>query len=76
MVVVAALKSEKFLNLDYFSILFYSRQLKSYVVEIMSPLKSSMKCFCMRRKYLHLCPFRFSFVLLFLNFQVSILTPL
>lgn len=76
MVLVAALKSGKFLNLDYFSILLYSRQLRSYAVEIMSPLKSSMKCFCMRRKYLHLCPFRFSFVLLFSNFQVSILTPL
>lgn len=76
MVLVAALKSEKFLNLDYFSILLYSRQLRSYAVEIISPLKSSMKCFCMRSKYLHLCPFRFSFILLFSNFQVSILTPL
>lgn len=65
---MAALKSEKFLNLDYFSTLLYSGQFRSYAVEIISPLKSSIKCFCMRRKYLHLCPFRFSFVLLFFRF--------
>lgn len=49
MFLMAALKSDKFLSLDYLSILLYSGKFRFYAVEIMSPLKSSGKCFHIRR---------------------------
>lgn len=49
MVLMAALKSDKFLNLGYLSILLHSGQFRCYAAVILSPLKCSRKCFSVSR---------------------------